>query len=283
MANADMREFWNTRGGDQWVREGARYDAMLAPCAVRLLDGAQLAEGETVLDVGCGAGATTVEAARRVTPGGHVVGVDLSGPMLARASERAAASSVPAKFLQGDAQTMAFEETFDVVISRFGIMFFDDPDAAFANLARALRPGGRLCVVCWKEMFANEWIAVPAAAAVAHVGMPELPDRAAPGAPEAPGPFSLADPDKTKALLERAGFTDVTLDDASDGLRIGDDVDDVTSFVVSGEMVRRLFEGKDPAVVDQALDAVRSALTPFATDEGVVLGGSYWVVRAAKV
>ena len=133
MANSEMAEFWNTRGGDQWVNEQARYDAMLEPCGRRLLDAADLQSGERVLDVGCGSGASSLESARRVGPEGLVVGVDLSGPMIETARRRASEFGVACSFVQGDAQTMSFDGTFDAVISRFGVMFFDDPAAAFCQ------------------------------------------------------------------------------------------------------------------------------------------------------
>ena len=182
-----MAEFWNGRPGGVWVTEAERFDAMLAPFGHRLLRAAALKPGDGVLDVGCGNGAVSCEADQLVRPGGGVTGLDLSAPMLAVARQRAEEQGMDVAFLQGDAQTAPFDEQFDVVVSRFGVMFFDDPVAAFANLAKGTRPGGRLCFVCWQEMLANEWIAVPAMAVVAHVGIPELPE------PGVPGPFALAD------------------------------------------------------------------------------------------
>lgn len=133
-------------------------------------------------------------------------------------------------------------------------MFFDDPAAAFSNLAKALRPGGRTCFACWREMLANEWIAVPAMATVAHVGMPELPD------PGAPNPFSLADPDRVRGLLTEAGFSEIEITGAADGLLMGSDPEDVVAFMATDEMGRRLLEGRDPEKVARALDAARSAV-----------------------
>lgn len=283
MANPEMAEFWNTRGGDQWVKERDRYDVMLEPCGRRLLDAADLRDDERVLDVGCGNGATAVEAARRVGPHGHVVGVDLSAPMLETARRRASEFGVACRFVQGDAQTMRFEGPFDAVISRFGVMFFDDPARAFANLAGALRPGGRVCFVCWQDMTRNEWISVPAMAVVSHVDVAELPD------PGAPGPFALADPDRIRGILESAGLTEILLVAASDRLVMGRDPDDVAAFMASNEMGRQLLEGNEPEKVARALDAARCALQPYASPHGVALGAAYWVVsarrpeRAAKV
>ena len=277
MANTDMVQYWNGRPADVWVTEAERFDSMLAPFGRRLLTTAALKPGEKVLDVGCGNGAVSLEAARAVGPAGRVTGLDLSAPMLEVARRRAKEQGIDVDFVQGDAQTASLDQPFDVVVSRFGVMFFDDPEAAFANLANASRPGGRLCFVCWQEMFANEWIAVPAMAMVAHVGIPELPE------PGAPGPFALADAERTRRLLEAAGWSEVTVEEHKDGMRMGRDPEDVVGFMLSDEMGRRLVEGKDPEAVKAGTEAVLKALRPYVTHEGVVLGGTYWLVTACRV
>ena len=147
-------------------------------------------------------------------------------------------------------------------MSRFGVMFFDDPEVAFANLARAARPGGRLCFVCWQEMFANEWIAVPAMAMVAHVGIPELPEAGA------PGPFALADAQRTRGLLESAGWSEVTVGEHEDGMRMGRGPEEVVAFMLSYEMGRQLVEGKDPKAVQAGIEATLEALQPYVRPEG---------------
>jgi len=276
MANADMVHYWNGRPADVWVTEAERFDTMLAPFGRRLLAAVSLEPGERVLDVGCGNGAISLEAARAVEPGGRVTGLDLSAPMLEVARRRAEQQGIDVEFARGDAQTASFDQQFDVVVSRFGVMFFDDPEVAFANLARAARPGGRLCFVCWQEMFANEWIAVPAMAMVAHVGIPELLE------PGAPGPFALADAQRTRGLLECAGWSEVTVVEHKDGMLMGRDPEDVVDFMLSDEMGRRLVEGKDPEAVHAGTEASLAALRPYATPEGVVLDGAYWLVTAHK-
>ena len=271
-----MATFWNEEGGSQWVRERDHYDTMLAPCGRRVLDAASLAPGERVLDVGCGNGATTLDAARRVGPGGRAVGIDLSEPMLAEARRRAAEEGLDVEFVQADAQTAGFPDLFDAVISRFGVMFFDDPHAAFTNLARALRPGGRVVLACWQEMMSNEWMRVPAMTAVEFVGVPEPPP------PGAPSPFSLANPTLVRELLTGAGLADITIDAVSDPLTFGRDPDDVVAFLRTDTLGRRLFADKDPEAVTQALEAIRMALQPCASADGVVLGGAYWVATAVS-
>jgi SAM-dependent methyltransferase len=276
MANADMVDYWNGRPAEVWVTEAKRFDTMLAPFGRRLLTASVLKPGERVLDVGCGNGAISLESARAVAPGGRVTGLDLSAPMLGVARRQAKKLGIHANFIQGDAQSASFDQAFDVVLSRFGVMFFDRPEVAFANLADAVRPGGRLCFVCWQEMFANEWISVPAMAMVAHVGIPDLPE------PGGPGPFSLSDPVRTKGLLESAGWSEVNVEAHKDGMHMGTDPEDVIAFMLSDEMGRRLVEGKDPEVVRAGTEAALEALRPHSTAEGVVLGGAYWLVSARR-
>jgi SAM-dependent methyltransferase len=231
-----------------------------------------------VLDVGCGNGATTIEAARRVRPDGAALGVDLSSRMLALARERAGAAGVgEAEFLQADVQVHAFREgDWDVVVSRFGVMFFEDPHAAFANLARSLRPGGRVVFVAWQDMSRSEWIMVPGAAAAAHVGLPQGI------APDAPGPFGLADPDRIREILGRAGFTGLTLEELIRPMRIGDDLDDVEMFFTrSLPLVRDLLAAAPADKARAAVADAREALEPYAGPEGVVMNeNGAWLVKA---
>jgi SAM-dependent methyltransferase len=244
-----------------------------------MLDAAALKPGERVLDVGCGNGATTIEAARRVRPGGVAVGIDLSAPMLGFARQRAtAAGAMEAKFVRDDAQTHTFTaDEFDAVVSRFGLMFFDDPQAAFANLRRALRPGGRLAFVAWQGIERSQWIMVPGAAAAPHVGLPEGI------APDAPGPAGLADPARVLRLLGGAGFTDVTIDELVRPMRIGDDVDDAISFIQSMPVVREMLLAAPADKRSAAVDAARESLRPYASREGVVMNdNAAWLVAARR-
>lgn len=276
--NSEQREYW-TREGDHWVREADRFDAMNGPFGEAMLDAAGLESGDRVLDVGCGNGATAIEAARRVGPRGRVVAVDLSAAMLALARHRAEEAGIDnVELVLGDAQVHPFERGgFDAVISRFGTMFFEDPEAAFANLYGALRPGGRLAIVCWQDVFHSEWIIVPGGAAAEHVGLPDF------GPPGAPGPFALADEQRLRAILDAAGFGEPTLDAITRPMRVGDDVDDALSFITSLPLVRDdLFAGKPPEKVTAAVDAARAALTPYAGPEGLVMNAGAWLVSAAR-
>ena len=208
-----------------------------------------------------------------------MLGVDLSVPMLGLARRRAAEAGLDnVEFEEHDAQVHEFEpDSFDVVVSRFGVMFFEDPEAAFANLARAVRSGGRLAMVAWEDMLKSEWIIVPGAAAAEHVGFPDM------GPPGAPGPYALADGERLRKILENAGFHDASLETITHAMRIGDDIDDVTEFIASLELVRdQLFAGKPEDKVTAAIAAAREAVKPYQGPNGVVMNGTAWLVTARR-
>ncbi|MGH2790840.1 MAG: class I SAM-dependent methyltransferase [Actinomycetota bacterium] len=277
--NEDWIRRWATDDGLHYVAEADRYDNLNGPSGKEMLDAAHLQTGERVLDVGCGSGAITIEAARRVQPGGAVLGVDVSPPLLALARERAAAAGADdIEFIEADAQVHRFGDgSFDVVISRNGLMYFDDADAGFANLVLALRPGGRLAFTAPQGLDRNEWIMVAGAAAAPHIGMPQGI------VPGAPGPLGLADSDRTSRVLEGAGFTDVTLEDLTLSMRIGDDVEDALSFIRSIPFVRDLLAAAPAPKQNVAVDAVRTALAPYAGRDGVVThNNGVWLVTARR-
>jgi len=277
-ANAEQAEYWGGYEGQHWAAEQDRYDRMLDPFNEVLVGAAVESASDRVIDVGCGNGSTS-RALARALPEGHVLGVDLSEPMLERARATAEAEGIAnVEFVRADAQSHGFPTGgADAVASRFGIMFFDDPVAAFANLRTALRDGGRLAVMCWRDALENEWIAVPAGALLEHLPMPDL------GAPGQPGPFSLADPDHTRAILAEAGFADVGLEPLDRPNRFGTDLDDATAFLRSTSFGKGMFEGADPATVERALDALREASAPYLGPDGLVLGSAAWLVTARRL
>jgi SAM-dependent methyltransferase len=278
MPNEEQVDYWAGAGGEHWVAEQARYDQINRGFGERVVQTLAPCPGERVLDVGCGNGALSLAIGPLVAPTGSVLGLDISGPMLATATARGREAGLTnVRFERGDAQVHPLPETgFDGIVSRFGVMFFDDPDAAFANLARSLRSGGRMVFACWQELLANEWLMVPAGAALAHVPMPDL------GEPGRPGPFSLVDRARIRSVLERAGFCDVDVDESRCKMPMGSTVDDTVAFMQRTEMAAVLMAGVSEDVAVAAWEAVREALAPYAGPEGVVLSGAAWIVTASR-
>ncbi len=274
MPNADQIEYWDGPAGEHWVAEQDRYDRINIQFAERIVSGLNAEPGERVLDVGCGNGALCLAIAPIVAPEGTVHGLDISGSMLAAAARRARQAGLDnVTFEKGDAQVHQLPDAaFDAVVSRFGVMFFDDPGVAFANLARTLRPGGRLVFACWQEVARNEWLTVPAGAMLAFVPMPDL------GTPGQPGPFSLSDPARIRAAL--AAFTDITIEEVIAPMRLGDTTDDVVEFLQRTDMAQTLMKDVDDDTASAAWAAVSDALAPYALPDGVTLKGAAWLVQA---
>jgi SAM-dependent methyltransferase len=276
--NAQQIEYWNEQAGPKWIAENARLDAMLAPLGLAGLERAQPRSGERVLDIGCGVGQTSLQLAARVGPTGSVLGVDISAPMLARARERAAQEKLPhLRFEIADAQTFPLTpESVDLVFSRFGVMFFADPEAAFVNIGRAVRPGGRMTFVCWQALGLNPWMRDMVAAIAKHVQLP------APPAPDAPGPFAFADAARVRGILERAGFRNVKHEPVTGELSLGGTLDEALSFAIeigpAGTALRDAPESQRPP----AIAAVRDALSQYVTPTGVRMGYATWIVSADR-
>ncbi len=259
-----------------WREHGDREDIMDGPHGVAMLRAARLRAGDRVLDVGCGAGATTVDAARQVGPSGTVIGVDISKPMLEFAAARVAAAGVTnVELVAADAQVYRFRDgDFDAVISRGGTMFFADPVAAFSNLARCLRSGGRLAMVVPRGPYDDPWIATILTAAAPHLGTMDVRSL------DEPGPFAFVDGDRLDHILEAAGFRTIDRRVLTLPVRIGTDVDDVIGYLLAQPEVQTLLAGRSDGQVSGAVAAVRQALVPYAGPDGVVMEMSGWLVTA---
>lgn len=272
--NAQQATYWNEGAGPTWAAMTEALDRQLEPLGRAAIRALGPEAGERMLDVGCGAGQTTLELAAAVAPGGSVVGLDISETLLSVARTRDA-SGLSVSFLPADAQTHAFPPaSFDGLFSRFGVMFFADPVAAFTNLNRALKPGGRLAFVCWRRPDENPIMTLPMAAALAHLPPP------APPTPGAPGPFAFADPERVRTILGGAGFSEITLTPHDEKVG-GGDLETVLDMALKvGPLGALLREHPDKR--DAVLGAVRAALTPHDGPGGVKLGSATWIVTARK-
>jgi SAM-dependent methyltransferase len=276
--NADQIAYWNGGGGLRWLGRQQQQDAMLAPIADILLDRAAPRVGEIVLDIGCGCGATSIALAQRVAPTGHVLGIDVSVPMLERAHQRKP-PGLPIEFALGDATTYAFAPgRADLLCSRFGVMFFADPVRSFAHMRSGLRPGARLAFACWREPRENPWLLVPLQEAYRHV--PRLPQLG----PEDPGPFALAEERRVRAILEQAGFSAIKLEpvdlslDLANGLGLAAAVETAVGIGPAS----RALEGQPPELRAAAAESIRTALARHQVGETVLLAGALWIVSATN-
>jgi SAM-dependent methyltransferase len=273
-ANAEQLRAWDGDEGEYWATHADRFDRAVAAYHGQFLEAAAVTRGERVLDVGCGTGQTARDAARLAAPG-PVLGVDLSSTMLAHARQRAAAEGLDnVTFEQADAQIHPFApDSFDVAISRTGSIFFGDLVAGHANVARALRSGGRMVLLAWQGVARQEWFRSFNAALAAGREAPAPP-------PDAPGPFSMADPDRCRAMLSAAGLRDVEIDDLAAGMWFGADADEAFDFVLG--LLGWMLEGSDDADRARALDGLRSTVAAHETADGVVYESAMWLVRAHR-
>ena len=276
-ANADQIAYWNDQAGQKWVRYQAMLDRQLDQLGAVAMDVARLASGEAVLDVGCGCGSTTLELGRRVGPPGRAVGLDISRPMLHLARQRSRTEKVPnATFLEADAQVHAFRPEFDVLFSRFGVMFFEDPVAAFTNLHGGMRRGSRVAFVCWQALQRNDWMWKPLMAALAHGSMDTPP------LPNAPGPFAFADPERVEGILDVAGYRNVVLRALDVDLTIGGGLSmtETVTFLLEMGPLGRVLAGAPWDLKQKVAEAVKNEIAPHATGDGVQMKGAVWVVTA---
>jgi ubiquinone/menaquinone biosynthesis C-methylase UbiE len=276
--NADQIAYWNGPGGQRWADRQQAQDILLKPVADILIDRAQAKAGERIVDVGCGSGAIAIALAQEAGPSGHVLGIDISGPMLERARQIAPAS-LPVDFVLADATVYPFDPaSFDLLVSRFGVMFFAEPVRSFANLRRALKPSGRLAFACWREPRENPFFMVPLQAVYKHA--PKMPQLG----PEEPGPFAFASEARVQRILSEAGFTGIAMEpcDLSLDTAIGRGLDAaVESALDIGPAARALAE-QPPDVVAAATRSIREALTPLARGQTVPLDASIWIVTASS-
>ena len=269
--NAGVFREWDGAHGTYWAEHAATYNASIGRYQSALIAAIGAQPGERILDVGCGSGELAIDLVRG-TPGTTALGVDLSNAQLEVARQHA--GELPVTFQQADAQVQDFgAHSFDVIASRTGTMFFTDMAMAFANLAKATRPGGRLVMLVWRGIEDNEWLR-EFFGAIGRV-LPMAPPPA-----DAPGPFSLSDPDRVADLLHAAGWTDVAFAAADELLWFGPDPDSTTTFMV-GQM-KWLFEKLDDVGKRQAEANLHEVMAAHAGEDGVLLGSGAWIVTARR-
>ncbi|MEM9968785.1 MAG: class I SAM-dependent methyltransferase [Pseudomonadota bacterium] len=268
--NADQATFWESQAGPKWVRHSEKLDRFFAPVTQAVLAKAGLRPGERVLDVGCGAGSSSLLAGQHVLPDGKVDGFDISKTLLALAKDRAAAApQLRIEFIHGDAEVYAFQRArYDAMISRFGVMFFADPVAAFANMRPALTPGGRMVFAAWGRVSENPFFTISAAAIRAVFGeAPPRPDL------DAPGPFAFRDPDRVIAILTQAGFQSVDVDIQKIPLPIAGGPQEVLDLWREIGPMERAFEffAATEAQRDAVYEKVLEALEAYQSQESLII------------
>jgi SAM-dependent methyltransferase len=272
--NDEQATLWNGTAGQAWVDEQALLDRVLAPFQDLLVEAVRASPARRVLDVGCGTGSTTVAVARLLAESGRCTGIDVSEPMIAAARARAERERAPASFVRADAQVHAFEErSFDMIISRFGVMFFADPVQAFANLGRAAKDGAGLRFVCWRSAAENPFMTTAELAAAPL--LPDLPARQ----PDAPGPFALADEGRVARILEESGWTAVDIQPIDVPCTLPERELDryLSRFGPVGLALREV----DEPTRTRVLQTVRAAFEPYVHGEDVRYTAACWMVGAA--
>ena len=275
-SNDAQIDYWNSKAGETWAKLQRQLDRQTDPLGHEAMRVLAPRPGERVLDIGCGCGQTSLELAAAVSPAGSIVAVDVSRPMLAVARARLQASpQLPLEFRQADAQTARLgTHDFDAAFSRFGVMFFGDPVAAFANVRAALRPGGRLAFVCWRALAENRWMLAPLEAARALLPAAEPVD------PNAPGPFAFADQRRLRSILGEAGFHAVVIEPFDSEIGGGDLEEAVYLACRVGPLGALMRD--HPQYRDAVAGAVRESLLHYLTPNGVFMSAAVWIVRAAN-
>jgi len=276
VVNTEQADAWDGHEGDVWTEHADRYDRAGHQIWQRFLDAELIGPADRVLDIGCGTGRPSRDAARLAFDG-DVTGIDLSTRMLERARKRSADEGLAnVTFVQGDAQVFAFDVgAFDVAFSSFGAMFFSDPVAAFSNIGLGLRPGGTLALLAWRTLQENHWLMALRGSLALGRELPVPP-------PDAPTPFGLADPERVRGILGPAGFVDVELQPIDEQIHLGTDVSDALEFAKTMGIVEGLTDGLDDAARSTAMSNLAELFRQHETPDGVLLGSAAWLITATR-
>ncbi len=270
---SEQTDLWNGRVGAFWVEAQETFDAMLRPFAERIVEDITALRPKAVLDIGCGSGATTLALKRALGDGTHVTGIDLSSPLVQNAIARASADGLDATFIRADASEHDFgARKFDVLTSRFGVMFFPDPVAAFANLRRAADEQAEAVFIVWRSPDENPFMSAPPRAAAPF--LPDMPQRR----PTDPGPFAFADPDHVRSVLSAGGWTGIDLQPIDVACRFPSAA--LEDFIERPSPVVPDLDALDADVRTEILSAIRAAYAPFVDGADVRFTGCCWIIRA---
>jgi SAM-dependent methyltransferase len=276
-ANAQQAEYWNTEPGRKWVQRDAKMDERLGPMTNELVRRSRVGFEHSVLDVGCGGGSSKEQPAGVVGNSGHILGIDISEPLLELARKRC--ESLPqVKFTNADAQVHPFpRQSFDLLASRFGVMFFSDPTSAFRNLLGALKPEGRLHFVCWASVAENAWFTVPLTVANRYLGELE------PGPARAPGPLAFSEPDYVFDILSAAGFKDIQIEIVATTMISADPPEQQAELYLTGGPAARLMAANSPQadVVAELTAVLANELQTYETKDGISPGATVHYVAAS--
>jgi SAM-dependent methyltransferase len=274
LMQTDPETYWNQEAGPRWIAAQPLLDRIFAPLTERLISAADPGAGERVVDVGCGSATLVIELAGRVGPAGHVIGCDISEPLIAHARARTADLD-NVELVRADAATHRFASGVDLIASRFGVMFFTDSIAAFTNLRRAVAPGGRLAFVCWREAERNPWITRPLRA------IADMLEPAPPPGGDVPGPFRFADGKYLRHVLERSGFSDIDLEPVDHRLRFDGSLDELMALFQRVGPLSRALDTLGEEKRARAVELVRDDLGAEHAAGGIGLDAATWLVRAA--
>jgi len=272
--NSDQIEFWNGKAGKKWAEFQHALDIMMDPLGLQAIQQADLKSTDHVLDVGCGCGSTSIHLGQLAA---RVLGIDISTPMLEVAKSRTASSGGTTEFLLADAAVQQFPpDSFDLIFSRFGVMFFDDPVSAFSNLRTSLKPQGRLCFLCWRAINENPWMMIPLTTILQYIPPPE------PAAAGTAGPFAFADIDYVRTILTGAGFNSIEAKsiDAIISVGTGKDLQESLTFLEKIGPVASLVADQSEQVVAQIRAALLETLKTYQTADGIKMGAACWIVTA---
>jgi len=276
--NFGMDEYWNGNGGQKWLSFQEFMDGFLMSFGRQAMNAAHIRQGDHVLDIGCGCGETSIDISRQVGSEGYVHGLDISGLLVDKAmANKALAEAKNITFHLGDAQKFNFDKALsDLVFSRFGMMFFDDPVAAFSNMRQALKVNGRLAFACWNSVKDNEWVRLSLDVVGRHLALPQ------PAEIGEPGPFSLADPQRIYRILDDAGFSHIEIEQFNTPVIIGSKVEETCHFLTQmGPAGSVISEAEaDESIIANIFADLHEELMPHKTEKGVILNAAAWIVTA---